>query len=594
MKYDKEKPDHTIVLIGGTGFFEDGGRDLHPEVEHTKPDYTLYQKYVDSKIEAGRARSYFDDYLNYSIGFTSRGCFRKCHFCVNKKYSRAMRHAHVSEFLDEKRPMIYLWDDNIFALANEWQEVFDELDATGKPFQFRQGLDIRLLKEEHAKRLMASKYHGDIIFAFDHVDQAELIEKKLILWRSYCSKTTKLYVLCAFDPWDYEVMLNNPEGDQRHYFLDRMNAVNTQDERDQLDILGVFERIEILMKYGCLPYIMRYEKYKESKYKGVYTELARWVNQPQFFKKKSFRQFCEANRDYNKSEDCASYKAMKLFEIDCPEVANKYFDMRFDEKNCCEISHSFGRLDTIPCFVCESRQCTWSKVTSGNISEEFILKDYYSGKLDFLCLLTKKHPHCQANTELLARNIAAILKNTAIETIICLLDQIGTRPVLKSEIPQFSTLKTGIEDGMLFLCDHPYTFIEFGSVLPGRSSETTVAKQKYGENYAKLLSQLDLAWIDSEQHPNVVRVSPLGKYLQDNPDLKLELIPKLILKIPLIQNILRDLKSNERKIDDYLQILGKSTITRRRYSVNQLLYELHNMDSVLIDARFNRLRQIDF
>ena len=46
--------------------------------------------------------------------------------------------------------------------------------------------------------------------------------------------------------------------------------------------------------YKCLPYIMRFNRYEESPYRGVYVTLARWCNQPSFFKKKSFREFSQA------------------------------------------------------------------------------------------------------------------------------------------------------------------------------------------------------------------------------------------------------------------------------------------------------------
>ncbi len=79
----KRKPSQTIILIGGTGFFEDGGRDLDREIELGMPDYELYNEYVTSKIEAGREKSYYSDYQGCSIGFITRGGFRKCPFCVN-------------------------------------------------------------------------------------------------------------------------------------------------------------------------------------------------------------------------------------------------------------------------------------------------------------------------------------------------------------------------------------------------------------------------------------------------------------------------------------------------------------------------------
>jgi hypothetical protein len=95
------------------------------------------------------------------------------------------------------------------------------------------------------------------------------------------------------------------------------------------------------MEYGCLPYIMRFEKYHESKYKSLYIQLARWCNQPRFFKKKSFRQYCEANEEYhlrnhpNSKKSCSCFQAMIDFEKEHPEIAEKYFDLRYEELNKC-------------------------------------------------------------------------------------------------------------------------------------------------------------------------------------------------------------------------------------------------------------------
>lgn len=289
------------VKIGGTGFFEDGGEGLDIEIEHHMPDYNLYNKYIAKEIERGIKPSKFSDYVDYSIGFTTRGCFRKCSFCVNKKYSKVFRHSPVEEFLDTTRRNIYLWDDN-FLGYEKWYEVLDELEATGKYFQFRQGLDIRLMTDEKARRLSKAKYKGDFIFAFDHLKDKEIIESKLKLWRNFSKKTTKLYILCAFE------------------------------SQDENDIISVFERIKVLMKYRCLPYIMRYESFKGSEYEGMYINLARWCNQPNFFKKKSFREFCEANQAKSKtSKKCATMRYLEHFENKHPDIAKKYFDMKFED-----------------------------------------------------------------------------------------------------------------------------------------------------------------------------------------------------------------------------------------------------------------------
>lgn len=289
------------IVLGGTGFFPDGGEPLQENIEHHMPDYHLYDDYINGKIREGRNPKYFSDYQDFSIGFTTRGCFRGCGFCVNKKYTKVIKHSPVSEFLDPTRFGIYLWDDNFFGFPR-WEEIFDELENTGKPFQFRQGLDIRLLTPKKAERLSKSRYHGDFIFAFDHVEDREMIEQKLALWKEYITRPAKLYVLCAFD------------------------------SQDHTDIINTFERIKILMKYGALPYIMRYEKYKESKYKGLYIQLARWCNQPNFFKKKSFREFCIANQEYhsNQATNCSTYQVMIDFEKEYPDIAHEYFDLRYD------------------------------------------------------------------------------------------------------------------------------------------------------------------------------------------------------------------------------------------------------------------------
>lgn len=329
--------DAGEIYIGGTGFFEINGPSLPDYIEHHMPDYHLYDEYIQKQTGGDTVKlKKWDDYLKYSIGFTTRGCIRHCGFCVNRLLNKVVKWSPVSEFLDPSRPRIYLWDDNIMAAPPVvFREVMRELIETGLPFQFRQGMDIRLMTEEKAQLLAGVKYHGDYIFAFDHYRMDDPYEKKQVeqtlrgleIWRRHCDKSTKLYVLVAYD---------------------------SQDERD---IEGTFFRIKKLMEYGCLPYIMRFEKWKDSKFKDMYIQLARWCNQPSFFKKMSFRQFCvrneefhqglntgETNGHYNsevifplefnrKAKYCSCYQTMLDFEKEYPKIAREYFDLRFEELN---------------------------------------------------------------------------------------------------------------------------------------------------------------------------------------------------------------------------------------------------------------------
>ena len=74
--------------------------DLPLEVEHPYADYHLYDEYVGRQIARGIKPQTYSDYMDYSIGFTTRGCFRKCPFCVNQKYDHVFRHSPVKEFFD--------------------------------------------------------------------------------------------------------------------------------------------------------------------------------------------------------------------------------------------------------------------------------------------------------------------------------------------------------------------------------------------------------------------------------------------------------------------------------------------------------------
>ena len=304
---DTEVPDSVLnlswVYCGGTGFFYDSALPLPGEIEHSMPDYHLYDDFVNALLENGTSRNELKYYLDYSIGFTTRGCIRGCSFCVNKNYKQCLKHSPVSEFLDPERKYICLLDDNIFA-CRDWKEIFKELNSTGKRFQFKQGLDERLLTDEKCEVLFNSKWHGDYIFAFDNIADRRVIEKKLDLIRQYTDKIPKFYCFCAYNH-------NNPGTYSPVFWAN--------------DVADLFERIRILFRYRALPYIMRYADYEQSPYKGIYITIARWCNQPSFAKKMSFREFCEAN-----GESSSAMKYLTAFEAKHPEIAKQYFDMKWE------------------------------------------------------------------------------------------------------------------------------------------------------------------------------------------------------------------------------------------------------------------------
>lgn len=320
-----------FVEYGGTGFFYDKAKPLPYEIEHSMPDYHLYDKFVEIALENGVKKKELKYYTDYSIGFVTRGCIRGCSFCVNKNYRQCLKHSPVSEFLDESRPYICLLDDNVLS-CKDWKEVFDELIATGKKFQFKQGCDERLLTDEKCEYLFnKSNWIGDRIFAFDNIKDRRIIEKKLQMIRRHTNCQIKFYTFCGYNH----------------------NNIGVYDEEFWAkDIVDLFERIRILMEYGCLPYVMRYKDYELSPYRGIYITAASWCNQPSFFRKMTFEEFSKArgmnNKDYKKyklnfdsyladgGKKGSCWRYYDEFAEKYPEIAEKYFHMRwnYSNKNC--------------------------------------------------------------------------------------------------------------------------------------------------------------------------------------------------------------------------------------------------------------------
>ena len=301
---DTAVPDGILSLpnieYGGTGFFYDKSPKLPYEIEHTFPDYNLYTDYIDTYIAKGIPKKEFSFYFDYSIGFLTRGCFRQCPFCVNRNYKQAQIHSPLSEFLDTAKKKICLLDDNFLA-CSDWERMLDELKETNKPFQFRQGLDERILTEKKCEKLFSSKYDGDYKFAFDDIEDAGIITKKLQLIRKYSNRKLKFYVFTGFDrtdKWDLAFW--------------------------KQDIIDLFDRIKILIDHYSLPYIMRHARYKDSPYANLYTLVARWCNQPYLFYSHTLKQFAIMSGGNG-------FSCLKQFKQDFPKH-HSFLDLK-GEKN---------------------------------------------------------------------------------------------------------------------------------------------------------------------------------------------------------------------------------------------------------------------
>jgi hypothetical protein len=215
---------------------------LPPHIEHLKPYYELYG-------------------LDYSMGFTSRGCIRRCPFCDNWRREGYIRdHAPISEFWDEDHDKVVILDNNFLA-APRWRENLEFIQAHGLRVNFHQGLDIRLIDEEKANHLASIRYENFsgsgryLHFAFDDLRIKEQVVRGVETLREAGIPPRRLYFYVLVGYW-------------------------TQ------DIAYDLERIKILRALGCNPCVMVYERASR-----LQRKLARWVNGTYAWRREEFSDY---------------------------------------------------------------------------------------------------------------------------------------------------------------------------------------------------------------------------------------------------------------------------------------------------------------
>lgn len=166
--------------VGGSGV--DLKKTLPNEIKLQEPDYSIYP----------------DNDTSY--GFISRGCFRKCYFCIvpEKEGNIHQEVQSVTELIRHKK--IKFLDNNFLGLINYKQFLQELIDLKIK-CQFNQGLDIRLINDENVEMLSRVNYLGDYIFAFDKLEDRKIVEKKLAILKKYIKQPwrIKFFLYCHPD-----------------------------------------------------------------------------------------------------------------------------------------------------------------------------------------------------------------------------------------------------------------------------------------------------------------------------------------------------------------------------------------------------------
>lgn len=221
------------VVLGGSGLNREW---LPAPMQMVKPDYDLYPS-------------------EYSLGFTTRGCVRRCPFCiVREKEGRLRRWQHVREFADERFGQVSLLDNNILGDRDWFFEQTDWLIAHKKKVDFVQGLDARLIDAEIAARLKELRHAHQIRFAWDNMADEAAVRRAIDLLnaaRIRVRGAVSFFVLVGFD--------------------------TTFDE----DLY----RCRKLKEWGANAFVMRYNQTPEL------NALARWANRKQIFWSVDFAEY---------------------------------------------------------------------------------------------------------------------------------------------------------------------------------------------------------------------------------------------------------------------------------------------------------------
>lgn len=223
------------IRRGGTGYcitVENGKEvfdttknlSLPKEIEHIFPDYSLFPQY------------------DYAVGFLTRGCPRRCGFCVvgQKEGLCSRQVADLSEFWRGHKE-IKLLDPNLLA-CKEHELLLQQLAGSRARIDFTQGLDIRLINPDNILLLNQIKVKR-IHFAWDNPKQnlEQYFRQFAKLTRIKDKRNRIVYVLTNYDSTIEEDLY----------------------------------RIYTLRDLGYSPYVMIYRKETAP---PILRKLQRWVN----------------------------------------------------------------------------------------------------------------------------------------------------------------------------------------------------------------------------------------------------------------------------------------------------------------------------
>ena len=216
--------DADEIEKGGTGY-KLYDKNLPEEVDKCFPDYSLYPQY------------------DFAIGFLTRGCIRKCPWCVVPKKEGDLRpYCNWQNIRRTDTNKIVFMDNNV--LASEYGiEQIKSMIGQDVRIDFNQGLDARLITDDIAEMLSQVKWIRHIRLACDTSAMIPIVTEAVQRLGKYGVKPYRIFVYTLIQ-----------------------------------DVEEAHERIKALYKLGVEPFAQPYRDFETNYVNPEHKRLARWCN----------------------------------------------------------------------------------------------------------------------------------------------------------------------------------------------------------------------------------------------------------------------------------------------------------------------------
>lgn len=221
-------PENTVRGGTGYGIYE----DLPEEIDGMFPDYSIYPE------------------CDYAIGFLTRGCIRRCPWCVVPRKEGYIKPYRT--WRDIKRPDsrdIVFMDNNVLACEYGLEQIADMIGENVR-VDFNQGLDARLITPEIAEMLARLKWIRFIRMSADTDAMLETVLQAIERLKQCGVKSWRVFVY---------ILVQDVESAER--------------------------RAIALRKVGANPFAQPYRDFTtNADPPKELQDLARWVNRKEIFK----------------------------------------------------------------------------------------------------------------------------------------------------------------------------------------------------------------------------------------------------------------------------------------------------------------------